>query len=57
MLIAVVIYVVQGRRHNTSPVVFVEAKRAKGIELRGVNSRVAAIFNVWERFAARKMFF
>lgn len=31
------IYVVHGRRHYTPPVVFVEGKRAEGMELQGVD--------------------
>jgi choline transport protein len=37
MLLAVVIYAVHGKRHYSPPVVFVEGKRAGGIELQGVD--------------------
>jgi choline transport protein len=37
MLLAVVIYVVHGKRHYTPPVVFVEGKREGDFELQGVD--------------------
>jgi hypothetical protein len=37
MFLALVIYVVYGKRHYTPPVVFVNGKREGGVELQGVD--------------------
>jgi len=37
LVLSGIIYVVHGRKHYTPPVVFVEGKRAEGMELQGVS--------------------